>query len=47
MSPYGALLPFWTEHKERRGGRVVAENQFSYADFRKFDASSDIKFDAK
>ena len=47
MSPFGALLPFWTEHRERRGGRVVAENQFSYSDFRKFDASSDLKFDAK
>jgi len=47
MSPYGALLPFWTEHRELRGGKVVAENKFSYADFRKFDASSQIKFDAK
>jgi hypothetical protein len=47
MSPFGALLPFWTEHRERRGGKVVAENQFSYAEFRKFDAASDIKFDAK
>ena len=47
MSAYGALLPFWTEHRELRGSQVVAENQFSYADFRKFDASSDIKFDVK
>ena len=47
MSPYGALLPFWTEHRELRGGKVVAENKFSYADFRKFDASSAIKFDGK
>jgi hypothetical protein len=47
MSPFGALLPFWTEHRERRGGKVVAENQFSYSNFRKFDASSDLKFDAK
>jgi hypothetical protein len=47
MSSFGALLPFWTEHRERRAGKVVAENQFSYADFHKFDASSEIKFDAK
>ena len=47
MSPYGALLPFWTGHRELRGGKVVAENQFSYTDFRKFAASSDIKFDVK
>jgi len=47
MSSYGALLPLWTEHRELRGGRVTAENKFSYADFRKFGASSDIKFDVK
>jgi hypothetical protein len=46
-SPYGALLPFWTEHRELRGGQVVAENQFSYTDFHKFVASSEIKFDSK
>ncbi|MCU1337069.1 MAG: hypothetical protein JWO19_2650 [Bryobacterales bacterium] len=47
MSPYGALLPFWTEHRELRAGKVVAENKFSYADFRKFDAASEIKFQTK
>jgi hypothetical protein len=47
MSSYGALLPLWTEHRELRGGKVVAENKFSYSDFRKFGASSDIKFDVK
>jgi hypothetical protein len=47
MSPYGALLPFWTEHHELRGGKVVAENKFSYSDFHKFAASSEIKFDSK
>jgi len=47
MSSFGALLPFWTEHRELRGSQVVAQNQFSYADFHKFDASSEIKFDAK
>jgi hypothetical protein len=44
MSPYGALLPFWTEHRELRGGKVVVENKFSYADFHKFDAASQINF---
>jgi hypothetical protein len=47
MSPYGALLPFWTEHRELRGGKVVAENKFSYTDFHKFDATSQLKFDSK
>ena len=46
MSPFGALLPVKTEHRESRGGKVDAENQFSYAGFKKFGASSDIKFDA-
>ena len=45
LSRYGALLPVWTEHRERRGGQVVAENKFSYANFQKFGASSDIKFE--
>jgi hypothetical protein len=47
MSAYGALLPYWTEHRELRGGKVVAENKFSYTDFRKFDAASQLKFDTK
>lgn len=46
MSSYGALLPFFTEHRELRGATVIAENKFSYTDFRKFDASSDVKFEA-
>lgn len=46
MSPYGALLPFWTEHRELRGGNVVVENQFSYTDFHKFGAASQINFGA-
>ena len=44
MSPYGALLPFWTEHRELRGGKVVVENKFSYTDFHKFSADSELKF---
>jgi hypothetical protein len=47
MSAYGVLLPFWTEHRELRGGKVVAENKFSYADFHKFDAASKLNFDTK
>ena len=47
MSAFGALLPFWTEHRELRGDKVVAENKFSYTDFHKFDAASEIKFQNK
>ena len=46
MSPYGALLPFWTEHRELRGGKVVVENKFTYTDFHKFAADSELKFPA-
>lgn len=45
MSPFGALLPVSVEHRELRGGKVVAENRFSYSDFHKFSASSDVKFE--
>ena len=45
MSPYGALLPVKTEHRETRWGKIDAENQFLYTDFKKFGASTDIKFD--
>jgi len=45
MSKYGALLPVSTEHRELRAGKVVAENHFTYTDFQKFGASSDIKFE--
>ncbi|MBZ5604278.1 MAG: hypothetical protein LAO79_18405 [Acidobacteriia bacterium] len=45
MSPYGALLPVSTEHREMRGGKVVAENHFSYTEFHRFGASSDVKFE--
>lgn len=45
MSPYGALLPVSTEHRELRGGKVVAENHFTYTDFHKFGVSSEIKFE--
>ena len=45
MSPYGALLPVKTEHRETRGGKIAAENQFVYSNFKKFGASSGISFD--
>jgi len=44
MSDYGALLPVATTHREVRAGKTVAENRFAYSEFRKFGASSDIKF---
>ncbi len=45
MSEYGALLPVKTEHRETRGGKIAAENDFSYSGFKKFGASSDITFE--
>jgi hypothetical protein len=47
MSPYGALLPTQTSHRETAAGKVTAENKFVYSDFHKFGASSDIKFEAE
>jgi hypothetical protein len=44
MSEYGALLPLKTEHRETRGGKIDAENQFRYSNFKKFGASSGISF---
>jgi hypothetical protein len=45
MSQFGALLPLKTDHRETRGGKIAAENQFVYSGFKKFGASSDIKFE--
>jgi hypothetical protein len=45
MSQFGALLPVKTEHRETRGGKIASENDFSYADFKKFGASSGITFE--
>jgi hypothetical protein len=47
MSNFGALLPVSTEHQEFRNGKVVSQNKFTYSDFHKFGAQSDLKFDAK
>ncbi len=45
MTPFGALMPTATEHRELRGGKITAENRFTYSDVHKFGASSDVKFD--
>ncbi len=45
MSGFGALLPLKTEHRETRGGKVAAENDIRYSDFKKFRVSSGITFD--
>lgn len=44
MSDYGAVLPHATEHRDLRGGRLISENHFTYGDFQRFGASSDIVF---
>jgi hypothetical protein len=46
MSAHAALLPLKTEHRETRGGKIAAENDIRYSDFKKFGASSDIIFEA-
>jgi hypothetical protein len=45
MSPYGALLPTKTEHRETRGGKIAAENNFVYSNFKRFGASSELTFE--
>jgi len=45
MSSWGTLVPQTAEHRELRAGKVVTENRFTYGEFHKFGASSDIKFD--
>lgn len=47
MSRFGALLPSSTEQQELRNGKLVTENRFTYSDFHKFGAASDIKFQTK
>jgi hypothetical protein len=44
MSKYGALLPSSTEHRELRNGKLAMENHFTYGEFHKFGASSDVTF---
>jgi hypothetical protein len=45
MSAYGTLLPTAIHHRELRGGKVVVENNFTYAGFHEFGASSNVHFD--
>ncbi len=45
LSRFGVLLPSATLHRELRGGTLVTENHFVYADFHKFGADSDISFE--
>jgi hypothetical protein len=45
LSRFGALLPIATHHRETRGGKLSAENSFSYSDFKRFGASADIIFE--
>jgi hypothetical protein len=47
MSKFGALLPESTEHQELHNGHIVSQNKFTYTDFHKFGASSEVKFEAK
>ena len=44
MSAYGVLLPSTIEQQELRDGQVTSESKFVYANFHKFQTSSDIKF---
>jgi hypothetical protein len=45
LSRFGALLPSATHHRELRANQPVSENTFVYADFHRFGASSELKFD--
>ncbi len=47
MTEHGVLAPRRSSHKEWQGSTLIAENTFSYAPFRRFGASSDIKFEVE
>jgi hypothetical protein len=44
MSSHGVLVPVTVDHREYRNGQLTAENLFTYASFRRFGASAEIKF---
>jgi hypothetical protein len=44
MSEYGVMLPASVEHQELRDGRLISDSKFTYANFHKFEATSNIKF---
>jgi hypothetical protein len=46
-SDHGVLVPTHTLHTESLGTQRLAENEFRYAPFRRFGASSDLKFEVE
>ncbi len=44
MSPHGCVLPAVVLQRETVGGKLMTENTFQYAPFRKFGAESELKF---
>ncbi|HLW77883.1 MAG TPA: hypothetical protein VKS01_12880 [Bryobacteraceae bacterium] len=47
MTKFSVLMPTSTEHRELRGGKLAMENKFTYTDFHKFGASSELSFPEK
>ena len=45
MSAYGCILPASVVHRDTVSGKLITENVFYYAPFRKFGAESELKFD--
>src|SRR5260370_1402859 len=45
MSPHGCILPAAVVHRDTVAGKLITENLFQYAPFRKFGADSELKFD--
>jgi hypothetical protein len=45
MSAHGCILPAAVAHREMAGYKLITENIFEYAPFRKFGAASELKFD--
>jgi len=43
-SPSGTLLPVAALHRRSRGRLLIAENNFSYGNFKRFSTDSEIKF---
>jgi hypothetical protein len=44
MSAHGCILPVSVVHREQAAGKLLTENIFQYAPFRKFGAESELKF---
>ena len=47
MSDHGVLVPTHTLHKESANGQELSENEFRYSTFKRFGASSDLKFEVE